>query len=285
MAVTVRPLTDADLPAVLAHLRPTEERSTFLVGNALEAGITDRGGPRNGPWVGAFDGERLVGVVAYARGPASLLVACGGCAAALLTDVARLGVRPRLLLGTADRVDEALAALPARWRVERRKHETLMVLRWPERVPAPPLRRPASIETPTAAHVADVARLLDTLTAASEIPRTPAENLARAERIAREGTATVAVVGGRAVALSSRAAATGHFVHVGATATDPAGRRAGFAGACVDAILHRARADGCARDGAVLFTGETNLAAQALYARLGFRPLARFDLCVMAAPA
>lgn len=284
MVPAIRPLTDDDLAAVLAYLRPTEERSTFLVGNALETGITDRGGARNGPWVGAFVDGTLAGVVAYARGPASLLVACGGHAGPLLAEAARLGVVPQLVIGTEERVDEALAALPPGWRLGERKRETLMALSWDRRVPAPPLRRPACVRRVSPGDADDVARLLDVLTVESGIPRTPAENRARAERVAREGTAVVAVVGTRAVAMSSRAAATGRFVHVGATSTDVDQRRRGFAGACVDGILDHARADGSATAGAVLFTGERNTAAQALYERLGFRPVAPFHLAVMARP-
>lgn len=281
MRDAVRPLTDDDRDAVRTLLRPTEERSTFLIGNAMEAGITDRGGARNGPWFGAFEGERLVGVAAYAKGPESLLVAPGGHARALLAAMAAAGVRPAMVLGTQDRIDEALAALPSTWRVATRKRETLMVLRWDRRVTAPPPGRAAVIELATHAHAPDAARLLDHLSVTSGLPRTGAQNLARAERMAEQGTGVVATLDGRAVSMSSRAASTGRLVHVGATATDPAFQRLGLAGACVDRVLDDARAAGLARDGAVLFTGETNTSAIRLYERLGFRHESWFDIVLV----
>ena len=281
MTVTICPLADDDLDAVLALLRPSEERSTFLVGNAIESGISDRGGPRNGLWLGAFEGGRLAGVVAHARGPDSFLVAPGGHARALLAEAERRGVRPRMILGTEDRVAEALAFLPASWRLARRNRETLMVLRWDRRVSAPPPRRAAEVIPLPPEHVGAVAAMLDELARVGSLPHTPEENRGRAARMAAQQSAVVALVDGKAVSMSVRAAATGRFVHVGATVTDPAFRRAGLAGACVDLVLDRARADGVASEGAVLFTGESNTPAIALYESLGFRPETRFDICVI----
>ena len=280
-AVHVRPLSDDDRDAVLALLLPTEERSTFLVGNALETGITDRGGPRNGLWLGAFRGAHLEGVVSHARGPGSLVPACGGHAPALLAEAARQGVQPRLIVGTAERVEEARRALPPAWRAGRTQRETLMVLRWERRAPGPALRLPAVVTVLAPEHVEAAAGLLDVLTVSSGLPQTPSENLDRARRMAGLGSGVVALVDGRPVALSSRAAATGRYVHVGATVTDPAWRRLGLSAACVERVLDRAHGEGAASRGAVLFTGEHNHPALALYERLGFRRDGPFDMLLM----
>lgn len=283
MPIAVRPLSDADLPAVLALLLPTEERSTFLVGNARGSGITDRGGHVNGLWLGAFDGDRLAGVVAHARGPNSLLVAAFGHARPLLAEAARRGCSPSMLIGTADRVDEAVAVLPTSWRVARRDRETLMVLRWPDYRPPVPVD---AVVVPLPPERADEAALvLDVLSRESGIPRDEEANRRVAARLATDGSAVVAMLGGRVVSISSVAASTGRFVHVGATATHPDARRRGLAGACVAGVLDRARAAGRATDGAVLFTGEENVAAKALYGRMGFRSEAPFEMCLLEAGA
>jgi ribosomal protein S18 acetylase RimI-like enzyme len=73
-------------------------------------------------------------------------------------------------------------------------------------------------------------------------------------------------------------------VHVGATATLPEFRRRGLAGLCVAAVLDDARAAGRAQGGAVLFTGEENRGAQALYERLGFERDVPFELLVLERP-
>ena len=284
MPITVRPLSDADLPAVEALLAPSEARSTFLLGNARSSGITDRGGHVNGTWLGAFDGERLAGVLAHARGPDSMLVAPFGHAGPLLAEAHRRGIRPAMLLGTSDRVDEAVSSLPPTWRVERRLRETLLVLRWPAWAPRPPPPPPFLVEVLRPGDAEGAALVLDVLTRESGLTQSPAQNRLRAERLAQEGRAAVARVDGRVVAISTEAASTGRLVHVGATATEPAHRRRGLAGACVTAIVERARAGGRATHGAVLFTGERNGPALALYERMGFVPEAPFELCLLSKP-
>jgi ribosomal protein S18 acetylase RimI-like enzyme len=277
---SVRSLTDADLPAVEALLAPTEEQSTFLLGNARGFGITDRGGRVNGLWLGAFEGDRLAGVVSHPRGPDSLLVAPFGHAAALVAAADALGARPARLIGPADRVAECLGVLPPAWRVVARKRETLMVLRWADYVR--PSNRGHDVRPLPAPLVEVAAGLLDTLALESGIPQPHDENLRRAARLSESGLACVSVVGGRAVAISMEAATTGRFVHVGGTATEPEARRRGHASACVARILDDARAAGRASDGAVLFTGAANTSALVTYGKLGFRLAGPFEIALLA---
>jgi GNAT superfamily N-acetyltransferase len=285
--VEVRLLSDDDRDAVLEHLRPTETRSTLLIGDAMDPGITDTGGHLNGAWFGAFEGGRLAGLLAWIRGPSSVLPACGEHAKPLVDAVVAKGIRPAMVLGTTERVDAVLAAAPSRWRVARTNRETLMVLRWADARPPKPPDVPARIAPPPLDRVDDVAELLDVLTASSEIPRSHEQNVERARRMTRSGTTFGAVVDGRVVAISCEAAASARWVHVGATATLPTHRRQGLSGACVQAVacvaavLENARRRGLGSEGAVLFTGEENAPAIALYERMGFVRDAAFSIAIV----
>src|SRR5262245_9867207 len=246
----VRALSDDDLPAVEALLAPTEERSLFLLNNARLHGITDRGGPFNGRWFGAFEGDRLAGLVSTTR-IQSMLPACGPYARELLDAVRGSGDVPTLVLGPEDRVASVLRHVPPA-RVVKVMREQLLVMRW-ERY-APPSRR-VPTERPGASRAEEVAHLLSVLSEEGGIPATVAENRTRADRFVRDGRVRVAIADGKAVAMATEAAKSPRFVHVGATATDPAYRRRGLAGSCVADVMESARASGGASDGAVLFTG------------------------------
>src|SRR5262245_56302701 len=160
MPVVVRPLSDDDLPAVESLLAPSEERSLFLLGNARTHGITDRGGPFNGRWFGAFEDGRLAGVVSTTR-IKTLLPACGPYAKELLAAVMGSGATLSLVVGPEDRVTPVLEAIPPA-RVSKVMRELLLVLRWTAY--APPARRVAT-ETPSASRADEVARLLSVLSA------------------------------------------------------------------------------------------------------------------------
>ena len=265
--IAARRLGDADRPALLALLAPVESECTFLVGNALQHGLDDRGGPLHGRWVGAFDGERLVGVAACFRGPRSVAVACEGHARAIAPLLfADLEPAPRVIVGTEARVDELVAALPAGLRVSQRDDEVLLVLRW-ERY-RPPADR-AAVQLP-AARAPEAAHLIEMLHRERRLPTDAATHLSTAARLAAGGHVFVREHEGRAIAMSCETSSTGRYVHVGATACERAHRRKGHAGACVAAVLERARAEARATAGATLFTNRDNAGAIALYEALGF---------------
>src|SRR5262245_29893880 len=276
MPVVVRPLSDDDLPAVEALLAPTEERSLFLLTNARTHGITDRGGPFNGRWFGALEGGRLAGLISTTR-IQSMLPACGPYARELVAAFARSGAVPTLVVGPADRVTPVLNEIPPA-RVSKVMHEQLLVMQW-ERY-APPARR-VPTETAGASRAEDLARLLSVLSEEGGVPATLTENRVRAERFVRDGRARVAIADGRAVAMATEAATSPRFVHVGATATEPAYRRRGLAGSCVADVMESARAAGHASDGAVLFTGEENHGALALYRSMGFRDECPWSIAIL----
>lgn len=272
----VRRLTSNDRDHVLRFLAPSESHSTFLVGNAIERGIDDRGGPLEGAWLGAFDEhDELRGVLAQFRGPGSWIPACEGHADVLVPAMVAAAGRPSVVIGTSARVREVLAYTPSDWRVARHQREVLMVLRW-DRFHAPD---DCTTEVLTSERHRDAAAIIGLLHRESELPHDAARVLAQAERLAREGRARVRIRDGVLVAISCDGASTGRFVHVTATVCLTAYRRQGHASACVADVVMRARRAGRASEGAVLFTGESNDAAIAMYERLGFVRDADWEAC------
>lgn len=278
--ITARPLTQGDLPALLELLTPVEASSVFLVSNATQGGLDDRGEAHQGVWLGAFDGDHIRGALAWIRGPDSLTPACGGHADVLVPAMLeRLAAAPRVVVGTSERVREVLDRLPPTWCVSKRQRDTLMTLSW-DRYRAPDDRRATELPPERAL---EAAALIGLLHREWGLPTDDARNLETAGRGAREGRVVVREHEGRAVAMSCEAASTARYVHVGATACEPAHRRRGHARACVAAVLERARARGRAAAGATLFTGEDNRGAIALYESMGFAVDGPWDLCFLRA--
>jgi hypothetical protein len=78
--------------------------------------------------------------------------------------------------------------------------------------------------------------------------------------------------GGRAVAMAGRTRPAAGVVRVGPVYTPPEQRRRGYGGAATVAVTQAALDDGAAS--VVLFTNLANPTSNALYVRLGYRPLA-----------
>lgn len=67
-----------------------------------------------------------------------------------------------------------------------------------------------------------------------------------------------------------------HFVQAVGVITDVRFRRRGLAAGCMSALCQRCFAEG--KEAVLLFTEANNLAAQALYAKLGFTVIGKFLL-------
>jgi ribosomal protein S18 acetylase RimI-like enzyme len=255
-------LHDRDRAAVEELLLPTEARSLFLLGNARNAGIDDRGGRFGGVWIGAFEGERLCGLIAWVRGPNSITPACEGHAGvlvpALLEEIGR--EQRRMIVGTRERVDEVAPLLPPSWQVGVVADELLLTMPMAHFRP-----RPGDAIVVPAERAVEVAALRVILQQSSGLPPDPNN-----EAWAAEATAKSEVIGviedGRLVSMTCVATHTGRWLHVGATVTLPTHRRRGHAGACVTELIRRMRPE----IGAALFTDETNFDAIGVYESLGF---------------
>ncbi len=99
------------------------------------------------------------------------------------------------------------------------------------------------------------------------------------ERSLKEGRTWVLASRGEPVACSSFNTAIKEAVQVGGVWTPPELRRRGYGRAVVAASLLDARAKGVEK--AILFTGESNLAAQRAYTALGFRHVGDYRLVLL----
>jgi predicted GNAT family acetyltransferase len=113
----------------------------------------------------------------------------------------------------------------------------------------------------------------------TKIPDTPkarADERLRITKYQENGHHFVANLSGVPVAYSTFNATVADLVQIGGVWTPPALRGRGYARCAVAGSLLDARDRGMRR--AVLFTGETNLAAQASYVAIGFRPIGNYAM-------
>jgi uncharacterized protein len=286
MAVTLRKLVPGEEALTDAFLATTPETTIFLRSNLSRAGLVDDGAQFSGTYAGAFDGDRLAGVAAIywntnivvAPGPyAEQLAACA---------VALSGKRVGGILGPYDevvRVRSALGldAVPTRFTSK----EILYVLPLDELVVPDALatglvefRRPRSDE---------LEALLEWRMAYCDetmsLPDTPVSRAAQAAHLAvyqKTGHHFLVTVAGERVAYSAFNACIADVVQIGGVWTPRDLRGRGYARCVVAGSLQDARDRGVRR--AVLFTGETNPAAQAAYVAIGFRPIGDYGIVLFA---
>jgi predicted GNAT family acetyltransferase len=105
---------------------------------------------------------------------------------------------------------------------------------------------------------------------------------ASVERYLKEGRSWVLEDHGEPVACSSFNAVIKEAVQVGGVWTPPELRRRGYGRSVVAASLLDARSEGTGK--AILFTGESNIAAQKAYAALGFQHIGDYRLVFLKSP-
>ncbi len=265
-------------------LREHSDTSMFLRANARKAGLVYAGERYQATYLGAFVGDRLVGVVAHAwngillvQAPDEVEVVARACVAASgrrvtgfsgpLTQVRRA----REALGLA----EAAATLDA--------DEALYALDLAELiVPAALVDgrvvcRPPRPEEISVLHAWRHAYSLETLGAEdSEVGRRRAAEDIDAQ--VADGVVWVAVADGAPVSLATFNAALPDIVQLGGIYTPPRLRGQGHARAAVAGSLQAARERGATR--AVLFTNNPH--AERSYRAIGFRRTGEFGLILLA---
>lgn len=275
----VRLLVRGDERLVEKFLRERLESSVFLLSNLCAAGLSDREGPYQGTWLGAFDGPRLVGVACHAWNGMLLLQASDPGLAR--EAIARSGCDLSGLLGPWAQVRAVLPDLRRGRRVLMESRQPLFTLPI-ERLRIPPALSSGELFVRDA-HPGEL-DVLVSWRVDYEIVATGARASLLLEASARETMfgllrkrrCRVLESEGLPVSTAAINAHVGDVVQVGGVYTPPALRGRGYARAVVAGLLSDARAEGATR--AVLFTAATNHAAQRAYTQLGFEPAGEYGV-------
>lgn len=287
--VEPRLLTDADGPTLEAFLQPRRVSSVFLLGNALEGGLTDTGARPTGTYVGIFEHAELVAVGAQFWNRNVILQAEPRFVPALLDSLAGLGVRPLAgLLGPGEQVAAALAHLEIT--------EGELQVDEPEglyRLALADLRVPEPLASGAVRGRRGVRRDLPILArwradymveALGNDPGAENDAAARAseERAIERGTVWILEDGADPVAMAGFNATLPDLVQLGGVWTPRHRRGRGYARAAVAACLRDAAAEG--KTMAVLFTGDENVPAVRAYQALGFELCGTYRLTLLRQP-
>lgn len=272
-----RVLAAGDAPALEAFLASRADSSMFLLSNAQRAGLVDRGRPYEATYVAGFSSGRIIAVVAHAwNGMLVLQAPTGGAALASLA-VTRSGRDVAGLTGPAAQVQEARKALGLDRLVGRYDSvERLYGLDLDQVVVPEPLRngtlacrapRPNEIPIIVDWRIAYGRELLG----AKDSPFLAETSRREIEILDHNGDLALLLDAKDPVAFAAINAAWQDLIQLGGVWTPPQHRSKGYGRAAIAGLMLMARPRGVRR--AVLFTGETNLAAQRAYQALGFRPI------------
>ncbi len=116
MIITTRPLFPTDAATLDAFLAPHTAETYYLRSNAVAAGLIYEGKPLQAEYFGAFDGDRLVGVITYTWLPTVLVFAedpacLPALAKAIRPAIVKRGGKIEAILGLASHVDAVISAL------------------------------------------------------------------------------------------------------------------------------------------------------------------------------
>jgi predicted GNAT family acetyltransferase len=281
----VRILRPGDEDVLEEFLLPRIESSMFLLGNLRAVGLTDRGQSLEGTYAAAFEGGKMVAVVAHYWNENLVFQAPDHVAALGRAAVEASGRAIQGLLGPQTQVDVARKALGLdAAKIMLDEMEYLYSLALTDLVVPEALRsgqlQGRRIERGD----------LDLLTgwrvdfSVEALGEQPGAGLwercrASAERSLDRGTTWILEEGGKPVATSSFNATTAEAVQVGGVWTRPELRSRGYGRAVVAASLLDARAQGVMTS--ILFTGVRNVPAQRAYMGLGFRHIGEYCLLLL----
>jgi predicted GNAT family acetyltransferase len=284
----IKALRPGDEALLEAFLLPRIESSMFLVGNMRASGLIDNGRAYEGSYAAALKGGKITGVVAHYwnqnlvfQAPVHLNLLWR---AAVETSQRSIGG----LIGPSDQVAMAKKALEIDdSRVQMDETEKLYSLKLDDLVVPEDLssgrvagRRiePHDLELLTQWTVAYSIEAIG----AKDSPQLWEKSQSSVERSLKEGRTWVLESHSEPVASSSFNTAIKEAVQVGGVWTPPELRRCGYGRSVVAASLLDARSEGVEK--AILFTGESNIAAQRAYTALGFRHIGDYRILLLQSP-
>jgi uncharacterized protein len=284
----IRILESGDESVLEAFLLPYTESSMFLIGNMRASGLVDNGQAYTGTYAAAFEDERIIGVVAHYwnqnlifQAPVHLDLLWRAAVEASQRQVAGL-------IGPNDQVSAVKEVL----QIDKSKIQfdvlenlyslSLKDLHIPDDLSSGKLRgrriSPHDLELLTKWGVAYSIEALGD----EDTPQLWKTCRISAERSLNERRTWLLEDSGKPVACSSFNTAIKEAVQVGGVWTPPELRRCGYGRSVVAASLLDARSEGAKKG--ILFTGESNLAAQKAYTALGFEKIGNYQLMRLRLP-
>jgi RimJ/RimL family protein N-acetyltransferase len=288
MKKPIRILQPGDETALEAFLRPRVESSMFLIGNMRTSGLMDNGQAYTGTYAAAFEEERIIAVVAHYwnrnlvfQAPAHLDLLWRAAIEASQRPIGGL-------IGPNSQVTAAKEALEVHeLKIQLDETEKLYSLKLEDLIVPGGLssgrvsgRRiePRDLELITRWRVAYSVEAIGE----KDSPQLWQSSRASIERSLKEKHTWVLEDAGEPVACSSFNTAIKEAVQIGGVWTPPELRGRGYGRSVVAASLLDARLEGVEK--AILFTGESNIAAQKAYAALGFRHIGDYRVVLLQSP-
>ena len=285
---TIRVLRPGDEALLEAFLLPRIESSMFLVGNMRASGLADNGRAYEGSYAAALTDGKIAGVVAHYwnqnmvfQAPVHLNLLWRAAVEASKRSISGL-------IGPNDQVAMAKEALEIDdSRIQMDETEKLYSLKLDDLMVPKDLssgkvagRRiePPDLELLTKWTVAYSIEAIG----AQDSPQLWEKSASSVERSLKGGRTWVLESHHEPVASSSFNAAIKEAVQVGGVWTPPELRRRGYGRAVVAASLLDARSEGAEK--AILFTGESNVAAQRAYTALGFQHIGDYRILLLQPP-
>lgn len=276
-----RILKPEDRPALERHLASTADTALLMMNNLALAGLDDDGLPHQGTYIGAFDGEALIGCLGHFWN-GNVLVQSEVGISHMLGQVVGLGRRKVAgVLGPLSQVEESLAILRPRLGLPRIAELELLFAVDRDHLQLPPQLangdigcRRATADDRTLLHkwrrdaLANDGRLREGDAEAGE--RSDAE----VDELLENGRVWLAESRGKPVSMATIIGLAGGRAMIGGVWTPEANRNQGFARSVVAGALDALGKEGVSRG--VLFTGRANEAAQAAYKAIGFERIGRY---------
>jgi predicted GNAT family acetyltransferase len=284
----IRILQPGDEAALEAFLLPRIESSMFLISNMRTSGLIDNAQAYTGTYAAAFEEERIIGVAAHYWNQ-KLVFQAPVHLDSLWRAAVKASQRPiGGLIGPNDQVTAATEALEMdESKIQLDETENLYSLQLedlivPGSVSSGEVRgrqmEPRDLERVTQWTVAYSIEALGE----KDSPQLWQRCRASVERSLEEGRTWVLEDHGHPVACSSFNSAIQEAVQIGGVWTPPELRRRGYGRSVVAASLLDARLEGVEK--AILFTGESNIAAQKAYVALGFRHIGDYRIILFRTP-
>ena len=279
----LRRLDDKDASALNEYLLAHADTTMFLRGNLARGGFEYAGESFQGVYVGAFDSERIVGVVGHSWRDSLMVEAPLAILPALVRETIRLSGRPVSgFMGACEQVKCARRELG--WQ------DAPVILASEEilyRVELADIVVPAALAS--GEHICRKPRESDLDVLVRWRESYAIEALGRPPEQAKEfgnrrgillqadrGDLFVLEVGGQLVAQTGFSTRMPECVQVGGVWTPKEFRSQGYARSAVAGSLLAAREEGAVRS--ILFTAEANFPAQACYKKLGYREVGDYML-------